>query len=197
MKKTAAALAALTAAGFTGLSMAPASAAPYFANCGEAEAAGVYNIHYTDYRYDRSLDADGDGYGCDNSAYPLAPVLTSPANVPADPTSNGFPNCSVAEAYGAVNIPVGDPRYAPHLDSDSDGIACEQGGEDDVVVDPLSDAEHLGGNGYDQVSQVPVGGADTGAEGESAVPGLALAGGLTLAAAAGATVAVRRRATRA
>ena len=37
--------------------------------------------------------------------------------------------------------------------------------------------------------------ADTGVEGESAVPGLVLAGGLTVMAAAGATVVARRRAT--
>ena len=64
---------------------------------------------------------------------------------------------------------------------------------------PLSDAVRqaacwLANAGYDQVTQVPVGGADTGVtvEESSSVSGLAL-GGMALVAAAGATFMVRRR----
>ncbi|GGG58302.1 hypothetical protein GCM10011374_21420 [Kocuria dechangensis] len=197
MKKFTAAAAVLAAAGFTGLSMAPASAAPYFANCSEAKAQGVYNIHSSDYRFDPTLDGDGDGYGCDNSDFPLAPVLTAPGSVVTDTTANSFPNCDTAAAYGAYDIPVGDPRYAAHLDGDSDGIACETGGDvqTDVIVDYVPESWNNGtGTGYGQVGQVPVGGADTGVtvEESSSVSGLAL-GGMALVAAAGATFMVRRR----
>ena len=76
-------------------------------------------------------------------------------------------------------------------------VGTDDGVQQHEIIDWVPESWNNGGNGYDQVSQVPVGGADTGAEGESAVPGLALAGALTLAAAAGATVAVRRLAARA
>lgn len=37
-----------------------------------------------------------------------------------------FDNCSEARAVGAAPIPRGEPGYAPHLDRDNDGIACER-----------------------------------------------------------------------
>ncbi|MFO1147822.1 MAG: excalibur calcium-binding domain-containing protein [Alsobacter sp.] len=36
-----------------------------------------------------------------------------------------FPTCAAARAAGYSNIPRGAPGYAPHLDRDGDGIACE------------------------------------------------------------------------
>jgi hypothetical protein len=36
-----------------------------------------------------------------------------------------YRNCSEARAAGAVPIRRGEPGYAPHLDRDGDGIACE------------------------------------------------------------------------
>ncbi|ALU39080.1 hypothetical protein AS188_04170 [Kocuria flava] len=216
MKKTAAALAALAAAGFTGLSMAPASAAPMvFDSCGQAAQYGVYNLRAGQPGYGTHLDRDRDGLACENAsvAYDpnLVPGYVPPAPVPETPEvvqndvvqdSAVFDNCTEARAAGRTNIPSWDPAYGLHLDADRDGYGCDADGTDDGVqqheiIDWVPESWNDGGNGYDQVSQVPVGGADTGAEGESAVPGLALAGGLTLAAAVGATVAVRRRAARA
>ena len=40
----------------------------------------------------------------------------------ADPP---YKNCSQARADGRADIPRGDPAYAPRLDRDNDGIACE------------------------------------------------------------------------
>lgn len=36
-------------------------------------------------------------------------------------------NCTEARVLGLHDIPRGDPNYAPHLDGDGDGIACESG----------------------------------------------------------------------
>ncbi|MBT2776750.1 excalibur calcium-binding domain-containing protein [Lysobacter sp. ISL-54] len=36
-----------------------------------------------------------------------------------------YPNCSAARAAGATPLRLGDPGYAPHLDRDRDGKACE------------------------------------------------------------------------
>ena len=36
-----------------------------------------------------------------------------------------YKNCSEARAAGMTPLDEGDPGYAPHLDRDNDGIACE------------------------------------------------------------------------
>lgn len=36
-----------------------------------------------------------------------------------------YANCSEARAAGVTPIYAGEPGYAPHLDRDRDGIACE------------------------------------------------------------------------
>ena len=36
-----------------------------------------------------------------------------------------YKNCSEARAAGVTPLYEGDPGYAPHLDRDNDGIACE------------------------------------------------------------------------
>jgi Excalibur calcium-binding domain len=41
----------------------------------------------------------------------------------ADPP---YANCKAAAKDGRYNIPRGDPAYAPKLDRDNDGIACER-----------------------------------------------------------------------
>ncbi|WP_043175394.1 excalibur calcium-binding domain-containing protein [Streptomyces sp. NRRL B-24484] len=47
------------------------------------------------------------------------------------PESNGpavyYKNCSEARAAGVAPLHRGDPGYAPHLDRDGDGVACETG----------------------------------------------------------------------
>lgn len=37
-----------------------------------------------------------------------------------------YENCDDARAAGAAPIHEGEPGYAPHLDRDGDGVACEQ-----------------------------------------------------------------------
>ena len=121
-----------------------------------------------------------------------------------------FENCAEAASYGVYNIPVGAPGYSPNLDSDSDGIGCENAGvaydanlvppgntdvigepvPNDAVGDPLPPVVE-----GPQVEQMPVGGAETGVTQESTnnTNALALGGGLALMAAAGGTYVVRRR----
>ncbi|WP_241011165.1 excalibur calcium-binding domain-containing protein [Mycobacterium camsae] len=48
-------------------------------------------------------------------------MIAAPA-AQADPP---YANCKAAAADGRYNIPRGDPAYAPKLDRDNDGIACE------------------------------------------------------------------------
>ena len=36
-----------------------------------------------------------------------------------------YKNCAEARAAGVAPLYEGDPGYAPHLDRDNDGIACE------------------------------------------------------------------------
>lgn len=56
-----------------------------------------------------------------------APVAPAPAPEPAAPAApaGGFANCSAARAAGAAPLYVGSPGYAPKLDRDGDGVACE------------------------------------------------------------------------
>ncbi|KQH76139.1 calcium-binding protein [Mycobacterium gordonae] len=44
---------------------------------------------------------------------------------PAAQADPPYANCKAAAADGRYNIPRGDPAYAPKLDRDGDGIACE------------------------------------------------------------------------
>lgn len=64
----------------------------------------------------------------------VAPPPAAPApdafTVEAADTSSAdtyvyYPNCSAARAAGAAPIYEGEPGYAPELDRDRDGIACE------------------------------------------------------------------------
>jgi hypothetical protein len=53
------------------------------------------------------------------------PRLTAAqTRAPADPAVR-YRNCAEAWAAGAAPIRRGAPGYAPHLDGDLDGIACE------------------------------------------------------------------------
>jgi hypothetical protein len=94
-----------------------------------------------------------------------------------------FPNCDTAALAGVYNIPVGDPRYSPDLDSDSDGVGCENANYG------------MATSTTQQVTAVPTGGAATGVEVTSTdnTAAFALGGGLVLALAAGGTYVVRRR----
>lgn len=59
---------------------------------------------------------------------PVAPAPVAPAPepepVPAAPAV-GFANCTEARAAGAAPLHAGSPGYAPKLDRDGDGVACE------------------------------------------------------------------------
>jgi hypothetical protein len=58
---------------------------------------------------------------------PPAPIASP--RLFAAPTADVGPvyyaNCSEARAAGAAPIREGEPGYAPHLDRDGDGVACE------------------------------------------------------------------------
>lgn len=210
MKKIAAGAAVLAAAGFTGLSMAPATAAPVFQNCTEAKNAGYGIILRGTPEYSPDLDSEGDGRACEANGPGIGFLAPGAPNVPVTPVppvaeqvvADGvFDNCTEARAAGAVNIPASDPRYGLHLDRDRDGFGCDADGTDDgvqteVIVDWVP--ESWATDQYSQMGQVPAGAADTGVvvEDESPAGGVALGGGLALAAAAGAAVVVRRRAAR-
>jgi hypothetical protein len=60
---------------------------------------------------------------------PVAPAAPAPEPVPipALPAApaGGFANCSAAKAAGAAPLYAGSPGYAPKLDRDGDGVACE------------------------------------------------------------------------
>jgi len=107
---------------------------------------------------------------------------------PALAVTGAYPNCSAAAAEGVYNIPIGAPGYGAHLDSDSDGVGCENS---DAAYAPAPAAPVEA----PQVGQMPVGAPDTGItqENTSDLDALALGGGLVLAAAAGGTYLVRRR----
>jgi len=56
----------------------------------------------------------------------LEPPAPSATNYPPPPSSNVYyKNCSEARKAGVTPLYEGDPGYAPHLDRDRDGIACE------------------------------------------------------------------------
>jgi hypothetical protein len=109
----------------------------------------------------------------------------------ANATIGAYENCDAAAKVGVYNIPTGAPGYGTHLDSDNDGIGCEKSG---VAYVPAQGATTTQTQTTQQVRNVPVGGARTGAAQEGNGVGiLALGGGLVLAAAAGGTFVVRRR----
>lgn len=85
-------------------------AAPAFAHPGGLNAEGCHNNRKTG------------GYHChrgSSSRTPAPAPRTSPSGEPY------YRNCTAARAAGAAPIYIGEPGYAPHLDGDSDGIACE------------------------------------------------------------------------
>lgn len=52
------------------------------------------------------------------------PQVAQPQAAPAQP-SVYYKNCTAARNAGVTPLHRGDPGYAPHLDRDNDGIACE------------------------------------------------------------------------
>ncbi|MEX5236105.1 excalibur calcium-binding domain-containing protein [Kocuria arenosa] len=124
------------------------------------------------------------------AAVGFSTLTTAPASALSFPL---FENCDAAAAAGVYNIPAGDPRYTPELDSDADGIGCENPDYAYVPLPPVGDVPT-----DPQVEQMPVGGADTGVtvapeRSSTGTAALALAG----LAAAGGVVIARRRSVRA
>ncbi|MFF0944420.1 excalibur calcium-binding domain-containing protein [Kocuria sp. CPCC 205300] len=54
-----------------------------------------------------------------------APVVPEPAPAAPGVPAGGWANCTEAKAAGAAPIYRGSPGYAPKLDRDGDGVACE------------------------------------------------------------------------
>lgn len=50
---------------------------------------------------------------------------TAPESKATNKPARQFRNCAEARAAGAAPVRRGEPGYAPHLDRDGDGIACE------------------------------------------------------------------------
>lgn len=103
-----------------------------------------------------------------------------------------FENCDAAAGAGVYNIPVGDPRYTAELDSDSDGIACENPAYAYVPLPPVGDVPT---GEVPQIEQMPVGGADTGVAvtPEQDSTATIAVGAAALAAVGGGAVLARRR----
>ncbi|MBF0808833.1 DUF1524 domain-containing protein [Rothia nasimurium] len=58
-----------------------------------------------------------------------APVEQAPVEQPAPvaPAQAPYKNCAEARAAGDTPVYSSNPRYAPHLDRDGDGVGCERG----------------------------------------------------------------------
>ncbi|WP_211096824.1 excalibur calcium-binding domain-containing protein [Arthrobacter echini] len=117
MKKISIALATSAVAGLSLFSAAPALAVALpFDNCGEAAAAGVYNIPEGTPGYQPSLDADKDGFGCDAAGTPaydadaVARIVAenTPEETPEpDPTVMPQPEVQQPEVQQMEQMPVG------------------------------------------------------------------------------------------
>ncbi|NUR73699.1 MAG: excalibur calcium-binding domain-containing protein [Hamadaea sp.] len=55
----------------------------------------------------------------------VGPCASSGNHVGRAPATGPFVNCDQAILAGAAPLFRGEPGYAPHLDRDNDGIACE------------------------------------------------------------------------
>lgn len=110
MRRSAAGAALTAAIGFSALTAAPASAAP-FVDCDAAAAAGVYNIPVDDPRYGEHLDSDGDGVACENPTYgPAVPPDTTLVGDPEDMFEG--PVTPLAEEPPPID-PIPAPESAP------------------------------------------------------------------------------------
>jgi hypothetical protein len=59
----------------------------------------------------------------DETPLPFPDAVPEPAAVAGDDVH--FRYCREARAAGVAPLQRGDPGYAPHLDRDGDGVACE------------------------------------------------------------------------
>ena len=95
-----------------------AVAAPLQAHSGRTDASGCHH------------DRRNGGHHCHGGGRAIpapGPAAASSTLAPAT-TAAGAPyyrNCDAARAAGVAPLRRGEPGYAPHLDRDNDGIACE------------------------------------------------------------------------
>ena len=69
----------------------------------------------------------GIGTQGDQRDVPASPSVTAaPPRLALPSGSVPYPNCAAARAAGAAPLYRGQPGYAPKLDRDGDGVACEQ-----------------------------------------------------------------------
>lgn len=126
-------------------------------------------------------------------------ALTMPVflSMPAHATG-AFKNCDAAYTAGYSNIPSSDSHYAPHLDRDKDGIACDKPpagfvphGDDEnqesTTTEASDDKDKADAAGQTKAKDEDL--AETG--GSSATPYIAGAGAVLLAG--GGCLAMRRR----
>lgn len=130
-------------------------------------------------------------------ALAAATGLSALSATPAFAMTTPYPNCDAAAANGVYNIPSSDPGYAPGLDRDKDGIACENP-ESTPTLPPTTTPSNPPTTPplpTDQMSGMPRGGVDAGVTPDqgSGLGSVALAGGLVLAAAGAGAYVVRRR----
>ena len=59
------------------------------------------------------------------AAVAFGAIVAGAAAAPVAVADPPYKNCSQARADRRHDIPRADPAYAPHLDRDNDGIACE------------------------------------------------------------------------
>jgi hypothetical protein len=65
------------------------------------------------------------GGACPQTVAPTTPVVPDPGPSTPAPPAGGYRNCAEARANGDAPLYVGQPGYAPRLDRDGDGVACE------------------------------------------------------------------------
>lgn len=129
------------------------------------------------------------------AAIGISAVSATPA-MALTPTGQ-FENCSEAAANGVYNIPASDPRYGAHLDSDLDGVGCEDAdaaapGVPVTVPAPTPQVAQVP-VAAPQIVQVPVGAPATGAVQQTGDSTSFLVAGGALFVAAGASVALAKR----
>lgn len=86
----------------------------------------------------------------------------SPADRPSRPL---YADCAEARSFGAAAIAEGDPGYRAGLDSDGDGIACEDNDPGSAGNTSSSGDDLLGGSNDSNsgiVDSIPSGSVDTG-----------------------------------
>lgn len=90
-----------------------------------------------------TLDVELDRFRTALDCDALTPPTTDPVPTTDAPVPPLYPDCAAARAAGAAPVILGDPGYRPELDSDGDGIGCEDGEGPTSPVDD-GDADDVG-----------------------------------------------------